>query len=127
MELNESNIDNYSLKRIRPYDYNENLIREQSRVRKNRKQLIFSDESLEIIEQKIREYGCADFSNYIRFCIYNKEITKSDIEECSLIVNARQNRKQVCFSDEEIADIKSAMQMLECDNFNLFIRTIALK
>lgn len=120
-------IDSYFSKKTRPYDYRENLIREESRIRKNRKQLIFSNENLSLIKQRVKEYNCADFSNYIRFCIYNKEISKADIENCSSIPNERQNRKQVCFSDEEIEDIKNKMEQLECNNFNLYIRTIAVK
>lgn len=120
-------IDNYFSKRTRPYDYRENLIREESRARKNRRQLIFSNENLALVERRIKEYNCADFSNYIRFCIYNKKISKADIENCSSIPNERQCRKQVCFSDSEIEDIKNIMEQLECNNFNLYIRTIALK
>lgn len=122
MELN----NNYP-KRFRPYDYRENLIREESRVRKNRKQLVFSNEHLELINDKIREYGFEDFSNYIRFCIYNKEISQDDLKKYEYQKNPNHTRKQICFSDEEIVDIQKNMENLDCSNFNLYIRTIALK
>ncbi len=123
----EYNMNNENNKRFRPYNYRENLIREESRIRKNRKQLIFSAEHLMLINEKAQEYGFNEFSGYIRFCIENKEITKADLEkyECKRIADKK--RKQVCFSDEEIATMESIMKDLDCDNFNLYIRTIALK
>lgn len=113
--------------RERPYDYRENLIREQSRKRKNRKQLWFSIENLNEIENKIRENNFADFSNYIRYCVTDKIISKDDIQVCLEKLHPNEKRKQICFDDDEIAIIKQRMEKLDCGNFNLFIRTLALK
>lgn len=123
----EYDIRSSSVKRYRPYNYRENLIREESRVRKNRRQLTFSAEHMILINEKAQEYGFVDFSNYIRFCISNKEISKSDLEKYGYTKNPEKQRKQVCFSDEEITTIESNMKNLECNNFNLYIRTIALQ
>lgn len=113
--------------RERPYNYNENLIRENSRKRKIRKQLTFTSNDLKQIEEKILEYQFADFSNYIRYCIINKEISNEDINIHIKADDIKENRKQICFSDEEMEIIKLRMQKINCNNFNLFITTLALK
>lgn len=74
------NIDNYFTKRYRPYDYQENLIREKSRKRGNRKQLCFTDDELNIIETNMKELGIDNFSYYMRAMACFGNITKEEIE-----------------------------------------------
>ena len=112
--------------RQRPYNYRENLIREESRVRKNRKQLKFSDSQYAMIESKIAESNFDNFSEYIRDCIYNKPISSEQIEACKNPDGKKSNRKQICFSDEEVELIEQRMKELECDNFILFITAVAI-
>ena len=122
--------DNYKrpyVYRERPYDYRENLIREESRNRKIRKQLKFTNEDLDNIQKKIKQYEFEDFSNYIRYCITDKIVTKEDIQVCSAIKGIKENRKQICFNEDEIIMIEQKMKELDCSNFNLYITTIALK
>jgi hypothetical protein len=119
----ESNSRPYQY-RYRPYDYRENQIREESRTRQNRKQLRFSQEEYSIIEQKIKDYGVESFSEYLRSCIYDKNINQEQLRNYS---NANKTkRKQICFSDEEIEIINRKMNEVNCNNFNQFITIISL-
>lgn len=110
--------------RYRPYDYRENQIREESRTRQNRKQLRFSPEEYSLIEQKIVDYGVESFSEYIRSCIYDKEINQEQLSNYSN--EGKTKRKQICFNDEEIEIINDKMRKINCDNFNQFITVISL-
>lgn len=110
--------------RYRPYDYRENLIREESRTRQNRKQLRFSPEEYSQIEKKIVEYGVESFSEYIRSCIYDKEIDETQLSNYSN--EGKTKRKQICFNDEEIEIINNKMSKANCNNFNQFITVISL-
>lgn len=111
----------------RQYNYRENLIREASRKRKNRKQLLFAESEYKIIENKFLESGAESFSDYIRDCIYNKKITNKDLDLYSMTMEKKNKRKQICFNDEEIKLINKRMKRLKCDNFILFITTLAIK
>lgn len=110
--------------RYRPYNYNENLIREESRTRKNRKQLRFTPEEYSAIEKKLVDYGIESFSEYIRGCIYDKDINKEQLNNYSN--GGKTKRKQICFNDEEIEIITQKMNELNCKSFNQFITAIAL-
>ena len=112
--------------RERPYNYRENLIREESRSRKNRRQLLFTVDDYNMIEEKIKESNFDSFSEYIRDCICNKQITSEQLESFKKVSGKKSKRKQICFSDEEIELIQDRMEQLECDNFILFITAIAL-
>lgn len=68
---------------IRPYDYRENQIRESSRKRKNRKQLCFTDEELELINNNMKKLGISNFSLYMRAISCYGKITKEEIEGLS--------------------------------------------
>ena len=111
--------------RERPYDYRENLIREASRNRTNEKQLRFTENEYLLIEEKMLEYGAQNFSEYIRDCVYNKNITKNDLEDFKKVAEKKNKRKKVFFSDEEIELINIKMDELDCNNFNVFITAIA--
>lgn len=65
----------------RPYNYDENLIRESSRKRKNRKQLCFSDEELIIIEENMKKLGITNFSYYMRAMACYGHISVDEILE----------------------------------------------
>lgn len=110
--------------RYRPYNYNENLIREESRTRQIRKQLRFSAEEYSLIEQKMLDYGVNSFSEYIRGCIYDKEIEQGQLSNYTIDVKTK--RKQICFNDEEIELINNKMNKINCNNFNQYITMIAL-
>ena len=110
--------------RYRPYDYRENQIREESRTRQNRKQLRLSPEEYSLIEQTIVDYGVESFSEYIRSCIYDKEINQEQLSNYSN--EGKTKRKQICFNDEEIEIINDKMRKINCDNFNQFITVISL-
>lgn len=112
--------------RERPYDYRENLLREASRNRTNDKQLKFTEKEYLIIEEKMLEYGAENFSEYIRDCVYNKNITKNDLEGFKKVTEKKSKRKKVFFSDEEIELINMKMDELDCKNFNVFITAIAI-
>lgn len=110
--------------RYRPYDYRENQIREESRKRQNRRQLKFSPEEFSLIEKKIFDCGLRNFSEYIRKCIYDKEIKQEQLNNYSN--QGKTKRKQVCFNDEEIEIINDKMKKANCNNFNQFITVISL-
>ena len=110
--------------RYRPYDPRENQIREESRTRQIRKQLRFSNEDYKLIENQMINYGINSFSEYIRYCIYNKNLQS---EELNTYSNETKNkRKQICFNDEDMKVINDKMKTLDCNNFNQFITIIAL-
>lgn len=108
----------------RPYDYRENQIREKSRTRQIRKQLRFSIKEYSLIEQKIKDYGVESFSEYIRDCIYNKNVNQEQLNNYSN--EGKTKRKQICFNDKEIQIINKKMNECNCDNFNQFITVISL-
>ena len=115
--------------RYRPYNYNENQSRELSRTRQNRRQLKFSPKEYTLIEQKIIEYGIDSFSEYVRGCIYDKEINEENLKQYltkDYLKEKKTKRKQICFSDEEIELIDSKMKEINCNNFNQFIAVISL-
>ena len=64
----------------RLYDYEENLVRENSRKRKNRKQLCFTEEELELINDNMQSLGITNFSLYMRAVSCYGHITKEEIE-----------------------------------------------
>lgn len=64
----------------RSYDYERNLISENSRKRKNRKQLCFSDEEIELIDDKMKQLGIDNFSLYMRAIACYGTITIEEIE-----------------------------------------------
>ncbi len=111
--------------RERPYNYRENQIREESRNRKVRKQLIFTDIEYTAIQNRMLEFGIDTFSEYVRNCLYSKEVTKEQLDN---FVTSGKNvhRKQICFNDDEILMINSAMQQLEINNLNLYIKLITI-
>jgi len=112
--------------RERPYDYRENQIRDESRTRKNKKQLLFTEKEYMLVEDKMLEYGAESFREYISDCIYNKNVTIENLETFKKSDGKKSKRKQICFNDEEIELIGMKMDELRCDNFNVFITTIAL-
>lgn len=66
-------------KNVRPYDYQENLVRENSRKRKNRKQLCFSDDEVMLIQQNMQKLGIENFSYYMRAVACYNAITPEDV------------------------------------------------
>jgi hypothetical protein len=64
----------------RPYNYEENLVRENSRTRKNRKQLCFNDKELELINDNMNQLGITNFSLYMRAVACYGKISKEEIE-----------------------------------------------
>ena len=68
------------MSRYRPYNYDENLIRENSRKRKNRKQLCFSDEEIELINANMAKLGISNFSLYMRATACYLATTKEEID-----------------------------------------------
>jgi hypothetical protein len=64
----------------RPYNYEENLIRENSRKRKNRKQLCFTDEELELINNNMKQLDITNFSLYMRAISCYGKIKKDEIK-----------------------------------------------
>lgn len=65
----------------RPYNYEENIVRENSRKRKNRKQLCFNDEELELINKKMKEFEIDNFSLYIRAIACYGVRTKEELDK----------------------------------------------
>lgn len=65
----------------RPYTYEENMIRENSRTRKNRKQLCFNDEELKMINENMKSLGTDNFSLYIRATACYWATTKEEFEK----------------------------------------------
>lgn len=65
----------------RSYDYENNLKSEYSRKRKNRKQLCFSDEEIELINDNMGKLGIDNFSLYMRAISCYGKITIEEIEE----------------------------------------------
>ena len=112
--------------RERPYDYRENQIRDASRTRQNKRQLVFTEKEYKIIENKMLECGAESFREYVCNCISNKKVTTEDLEKFKKSNDKKSKRKQICFNDEEIELIGMKMDELKCDNFNIFITTVAL-
>ncbi len=67
--------------RYRPYDSRENQIREDSRKRKNRKQLCFTDEELDLISANMQSLGIENFSFYMRAVACYGHISVEEIKE----------------------------------------------
>lgn len=67
--------------RYRPYDSRENQIREDSRKRKNRKQLCFTQEELDLISKNMENLGIDNFSFYMRAIACYGHITPEEIKE----------------------------------------------
>lgn len=67
--------------RYRPYDSRENQIREDSRKRKNRKQLCFTQEELDLISQNMESLGIDNFSFYMRAVACYGHISIEEIRE----------------------------------------------
>lgn len=63
----------------RPYTYEENMVRENSRKRKNRKQLCFTSEELDLINQNMSNLGITNFSLYMRAVACYGKITGEEI------------------------------------------------
>lgn len=70
----------------RPYNYDENVVRENSRKRKNRKQLCFTNEELELINENMKKLGIDNFSFYMRAVSCYSHITKEEIKELKKIL-----------------------------------------
>ena len=70
----------------RPYNYDENLVRENSRKRKNRKQLCFTTEELDLINKNMNDLDITNFSLYMRAVACYGKITKSEIEELKSVL-----------------------------------------
>ncbi|MDO5556652.1 MAG: hypothetical protein Q4G05_00180 [Clostridia bacterium] len=70
-----------NIKSNRPYSYDENIVRENSRKRKNRKQLCFTDEELELIDENMKKLNIDNFSFYMRAVACYSHITKEKINE----------------------------------------------
>ena len=64
---------------VRPYDYEENKIRENSRKRKIRKQLCFTDEEINLINENMKKLDIDNFSLYMRAISCYGSITKEQI------------------------------------------------
>lgn len=111
--------------RERPYNYRENLIREESRSRKNRKQLIFTDIEYATIQNRMLDFGTDNFSEYVRYCLYNKEVKREQVVNF-VITGKNTQRKQICFNDDELIMINNAMEHLGINNFNLYIKLITM-
>ncbi len=65
----------------RPYTYEENMVRENSRKRKNRKQLCFTQEELDLIDRNMKSLGITNFSYYMRAIACYGKITSEEIRE----------------------------------------------
>ena len=63
----------------RLYNYDENLIRENSRKRPIRKQLCFTKEEIETINFRMEELGISNFSLYMRALSLYGNITREEI------------------------------------------------
>lgn len=64
---------------VRVYNYEENMVRENSRKRKNRKQLCFTAEELNLIDDNMKNLGISNFSLYMRAVSCYGKITKEEI------------------------------------------------
>ncbi len=114
------------MSRYRPYNYDENLIRENSRKRKNRKQLFFSDEELSLIQNNMSKLNIDNFSYYMRaVSCYCCNIQKEQIKNIKQDLDKkRKNRKQLCFSNEELLLIQDNMARLNIINFSFYMRLV---
>ena len=63
----------------RLYNYDENLIRENSRKRPIRKQLCFTKEEIETINLRMEQLGISNFSLYMRALSLYGNITREEI------------------------------------------------
>lgn len=62
-------------------NYQQYLERERGRKRKNRKQLCFTEEELELIDKNMKELNITNFSLYIRATACYSSIKKEKLEE----------------------------------------------